>query len=105
MEGRGVRLRFGVFVEPGRPVRGVLLLDSAAIQERLTGEGVEGSVEAACLASASASPLPGMAVCPGTQWTVMVELVLLMSLAISWMSRAVSCPGPWVRCVACVIAA
>jgi hypothetical protein len=69
------------------------------IQERVTGEGVEGSVEAACLASASASSLPGMSVCPGTQWTMMVESVLLMSVLISWMSRAVSYPGPWVRCV------
>jgi hypothetical protein len=75
------------------------------IQERVTGEGVEGSVEAAYLASALASSLPGMAVCPGTQWTVMVELVLLMSVAVSWMSRAVSCPGPWVRSVVRVIAA
>jgi hypothetical protein len=75
------------------------------IQGRVTGEGVEGSVEAACLASASASSLPGMSVCLGTQWTVMVELVLLMSVAISWMSRAVSCPGPWFRCVVRVIAA
>jgi hypothetical protein len=75
------------------------------IQERVTGDGVEGSVEAACLASASASSLPGMSVCPGTPWTVMVESVLLMSVAISWMSRAVSCPGPSVRCVVRVIAA
>jgi hypothetical protein len=63
------------------------------IQERVTGEGVEGSVEAACLVSASALSLPGMAVCLGTQWTMMVESVLLMSVAISWMSRAVSCRG------------
>jgi hypothetical protein len=62
-------------------------------------------VEAACLASASASSLPGMAVCPGTHWTVMVESVLLISVAISWISWAVSYPGPWVRCVARVIAA
>jgi hypothetical protein len=75
------------------------------IQERVTGEGVEGSVEAACLASASASSLLGMSVCPGTQWTMMVESVLLMSVVISWMSRAVSCPGPWVRCIVRVIAA
>jgi hypothetical protein len=36
------------------------------IQERVTSEGVEGSVEVAHLASTSASSLPGMAVCPGT---------------------------------------
>jgi hypothetical protein len=75
------------------------------IQERVTGEGVEGSVEAACLASTLASSLPGMSVCPETQWTMMVELVLLMSVAISWMSRAVSCPGPQVRCIVRVITA
>jgi hypothetical protein len=75
------------------------------IQERVTGEGVEGSLEAACLVSASASSLLGMLVCLGTQWTVMVELVLLMSVVISWMSRAVSCLGPWVRYVVQVITA
>jgi hypothetical protein len=75
------------------------------IQERVNGEGEEGSVEVACLASMSASLLLGMLVCPGIQWTVMVESVLLMSMAISWMSRAVSCLGPWVRCVVWVIAA
>jgi hypothetical protein len=62
-------------------------------------------VEAAYLASMSASSLLGMSVWPGTQWTVMLESVLLMSVAISWMSQAVSCLGPWVRCVARVIAA
>jgi hypothetical protein len=56
------------------------------IQERVTGEGVEGSMEVACLASALASSWPGMVVCPGTQWTMMVEPVLFMSIAISWMS-------------------
>jgi hypothetical protein len=74
------------------------------IQERVTGEGVEGSVEVDCLVSALASSLPGMSVCPGTQWTVMVESVLLMSVAISWMRQAISCPGPWVRYVVWVIA-
>jgi hypothetical protein len=69
------------------------------IQERVTGEGVEGSMEVAHLASTLASSLLGMAVYPETQWTVMVELVLFISVAISWMSRAVSCLGPRFRCV------
>jgi hypothetical protein len=75
------------------------------IQERVTGDGVEGSMEAACLVSASASSLPGMVVCLGTKWTVMVELVLLISVAISWMSQAVSYPGPQVKCIVWVITA
>jgi hypothetical protein len=51
-------------------------------QERVTGKGVEGSVEADYLVSASASSLPGMAVCLGTQWTVTVESVLFISVVI-----------------------
>jgi hypothetical protein len=73
------------------------------IQERVTHEGVEGSIEVAHLASISALSLPRMAVCLGTQWTMMVEPVLFMSVVISWMSRVVSCLGPQVRYVVRVI--
>jgi hypothetical protein len=52
----------------------------------VTGEGVEGSVEAAYLASILGSSLLGMAVCLGTQWTMIVESVLFMSIVILWLS-------------------
>jgi hypothetical protein len=71
----------------------------------VTGEGMEGCMEAACLVSASALLLLGMAVYLGTQWTMMVELVLFRSIAISWKSQAVSYQGPRVRCIVWVITA
>jgi hypothetical protein len=75
------------------------------IQERVTGEGIEGSIEVAYLVSMSASSLLGMAVYPGTQWTMTVESVLFMTMVILWMSKAISCLGAWVRYVVRVTAA
>jgi hypothetical protein len=64
-EGRGVHLHFGVQSNQDVQLEVCCSRTRRRLQDRVTGEGVEGSVEAACLASMSASSLPGMAVYPG----------------------------------------
>jgi hypothetical protein len=74
-------------------------------QDREIGSHVVGGVDAACLASMSASSFPGMLVWPGTQcMVIMVSFVCRFSMT-SLMFQVVSCPSPRVRQEALVMAA
>jgi hypothetical protein len=74
-------------------------------QDREIGSRVISGVDAACLASSSASLFPGMLVWPGTQCMVITVLLARRFSATSLMFQVVSCPGPRVRKEALVMAA
>lgn len=67
------------------------------IQDSEIGMVLSGGRVVACFARRSASSLPSMLVCPGTQWMVMRVPVSRSVVAVSLICRASSCPGPVVR--------